>query len=95
MALRRGGRFSTVEEDASRNLLTRLPAGERLGIIDGQKFQPVERHILQFDGSRKSAQQRGYRRLGHVDEAKGLTGLGERDDARPLHALRLRFEPGG
>src|SRR3984893_3317693 len=84
--------FDPVEQDAGRNLLTRLPSGERLGVVDGEKVEPIERHILQFDRRGKSAQQRGYRRLRHLDETKSLTGFAERDDARPLHTLRLRVD---
>jgi hypothetical protein len=50
-------RGRTVEQDAGRRLLAGLPAGERLGFVDRQKFQPVERHARQFDRRREAAQQ--------------------------------------
>ena len=80
-------RLDPVEQGAGRDLLTRFPARERLGIVHRQKFQPLQRHALQLDRGRKAAQQRGHRRGRQIDKAKPLPLLGKREDPGPRPAF--------
>jgi hypothetical protein len=83
-----------VEQNFARNLLPGFPSGEGLGVVHGKKFHPVERHVLQFDGRRETAQQRWHRGRRHIDETEALPQIGERKDTRPDPARRFVFQPG-
>ncbi len=76
-----------------RQLLTRFPAIEAIGVVLHEEHQLVATvRIVQLHRCGEAAQQRRLRTLGHVDEGEALLGLGDRQYAAGALGLRLTLQ---
>ncbi len=86
--------LDALEQHPGRDLLPGIPAGHRVGIVDREKLQPVERHAAQLDRRREIAQQRRHRRGRHVGKAEHLALVVGHQHAGAGLRLAFAVEPG-